>query len=495
MSRRRMRRTALTTVPVLLTLLSVGTSRADTGTVVVHARSHSWMWAVIGGLVLTAILVAVVVRHIVNAMPDEVSQPMRRALREQAAPAGVGAVLLIATVAFALYSMGLPIATSQTASVGNAPGTVVGTSPSVRATTSGPTGSAPPAASAVTGSRSSGSTSSNSAGSGASNAATAGNKAVGAPPATHIADANLFTGKANTRGITSNTITICGHAPLSLGPVFATNTSDLLVFWDYLNDKGGIYGRKFDIKLEDDQYSADHSVAAAQACQAQNPFLIFGAIGSDVIPPVRQWAEQQRELYLYGFAAKAGTAKFKYSFADQVSQEDLSLITARVVLTKFPHAKVGLVWRNSSNVQPGRDVFKKAIEAGGGKIVADLPTSQNQGNYTQEVIELKNAGANVVFMLDDALAQINLIKQSWSQTYTPNFMVFGFNIQLQALGKQTEAPPLQGTSLHPLMPVTSSTDAMRRTPPNCTSSKAPIRSTTRISTSAATPATSPGKAG
>jgi ABC-type branched-subunit amino acid transport system substrate-binding protein len=262
-------------------------------------------------------------------------------------------------------------------------------------------------------------------------------------------DSNLFKGTANLRGITKNAVTVCGHAPLTLGYAINTKPEDELVFWNYLNANGGIYGRKFNVTLEDDQYTATGGVPAAQKCQAKNPFMIFGALGDDVIPPVRQWAEQNKELYLYGFTLRTGSEKFRYSFTNTISSEDLSSVIADLSMDKFPGTKVGIIWRNSTNFEPARNRFNKEIARRGGKIVADLKVAQDQGSYSQEILTLQQAGAQVVFVLDDAFSQTNIIKQGKSQQYNPHWMVFGFNVQTKGLGKQALTPPLMGSNLAP----------------------------------------------
>jgi ABC-type branched-subunit amino acid transport system substrate-binding protein len=272
---------------------------------------------------------------------------------------------------------------------------------------------------------------------------------LGAPNAINVHDVSLYAGAANTQGRTNDAITICGHAPLIYGQLLNTKASDLLVFWNWLNDHGGVYGRKFQVSLEDDRYSAEGSVPAAQRCAERKPFMIFGALGSDVIPPVRNWAEQNKQLYLYGFTVKAGSEHAKYTYSATISQEELSSMLGDVAVTRFPGKKVGIVWRNSSNFQPGREAFKRAVTAKGGKVVADLPVQENQGSYTQEVIELQQAGAQVVFVLEAADAQLNVIKQAKVQQYNPQWEVFSFNIQTQTLMNDAMTPPLIGTNLAP----------------------------------------------
>lgn len=249
--------------------------------------------------------------------------------------------------------------------------------------------------------------------------------------------------------MSAQTITVCGHAPLTLGYAINTKPEDELVFWKYLNAHGGIFGRQFDVTLEDDQYTATGGVPAAQKCAAKNPFMIFGALGSDVIPPVRQWAEQNKELYLYGFTVRAGSEKFKYSFTNTISSEDLSRVIADLAVDRFHGQKVGIIWRNSNNFQPARDAFVKEIVKREGGSVVDVPVAQNQGSYSQEILTLQQAGAKVVYVLEDAFTQLAIIRQGKSQQYNPNWQVFGFNVQTKGLGNDALNPPLTGSNLAP----------------------------------------------
>jgi hypothetical protein len=81
--------------------------------------------------------------------------------------------------------------------------------------------------------------------------------------------------------------------------------------------------------------------------------------------------------------------------------------------------------------------------------VADIHVEKNQGNYTNEIIELQQKGAQLVFVLEDALTQTNIIKQAKTQQFSPQWLVFAFNLQNQVLGNDAMTPPLAGTSLGP----------------------------------------------
>jgi ABC-type branched-subunit amino acid transport system substrate-binding protein len=414
-------------------------------------RSTGWVWAVVGGFVLALLLLWHVVANAVSSLPDDIRDRLRASLRSNVRPLAVTGVVLTWTLAYGLYSVAItPVGTGGT---NVATGTArTGAEAGVTGETTVPPGSTDTSVVAASGAASSGAGGLRSI---AKRAAPAGPNPVspgislGAPTGLVIHDANLYSGAANTRGITGDSVTVCGHAPLIYGQLLNTKKEDLLVFWNWLNDHGGLYGRKFNVDLQDDQYSSTGGVPAAQKCAEGNPFMIFGALGSDVIPPVRNWAEQNKELYLYGFTVKAGSEHAKYTYSTTIPQEELSAMLGDVAVTRFPGKKVGVVWRNSSNFQPGRDAFKRAVTAKGGQVVADLSVQENQGTYTQQIIELQQKGAQVVFVLEAADAQLNIIKQAKSQQYSPQWEVFSFNLQTQTLGNDALAPPLLGTNLAP----------------------------------------------
>ncbi|MCW2542549.1 MAG: amino acid-binding protein [Frankiales bacterium] len=416
--------------------------------------SHGWIWAVLGGLALASVLLWHIANAMLSALPEEVRAPVKASVRSNSRPLAVMAVVVLWTLTYALYSVAhLPSTTAPLAAEQTPSGTI--TTPGSPAAGS-PTGSvAKPGlpvlpGSTVVGGATPARPSSSSSGGGAANPTVFGPQAAG-PTAGSASfhDSSLFHGAANVRGITAKAIKVCGHAPLTLGYAINTKPEDELVFWKYLNAHGGVFGRQFDVTLEDDQYTATGGVPAAAKCKAKNPFMIFGALGSDVIPPVRQWAEQNKELYLYGFTVRSGSQKFKYSFTNTISSEDLSRVIADLAVDRFRGQKVGIIWRNSNNFQPARDAYVKEIVKREGGSVVDVPVAQNQGSYSQEILTLQQAGAKVVYVLEDAFTQLAILRQGKSQQYNPNWQVFGFNVQTKGLGRDALTPPLTGSNLAP----------------------------------------------
>jgi ABC-type branched-subunit amino acid transport system substrate-binding protein len=275
--------------------------------------------------------------------------------------------------------------------------------------------------------------------------------APGAPkPQSAPARSTLFTPQQDTIGISDTKLVMCAHAALSFGKAFNATPDDFNVFWTATNkEKGGIHGRKVEVTYENDNYQATQAVTAATACNAKKPFMILGGIGFDQIPAVRNYAEQAQVLYLHHTATIKGTKGQRYSFTELPTVERTGEAFAQLAASKFKNKKFGIIERDSANWVPGADAFRAAAKKFGLNIVAQKKVAINQGNYTQEILEMKNKGAEVVFGWENALVSTQLITQAKAQNYSPNWLLFPLNLTSQTLGKDALSPPLDGVAMWP----------------------------------------------
>lgn len=272
------------------------------------------------------------------------------------------------------------------------------------------------------------------------------------PPGGGAEGSTLFSGAANVEGITPTSITMCAHAALTYGAAFNTKDTDFNVFWQAVSEeKGGIFGRKVNVTYEDDKYTPTDAVIAAQKCADKGIFMLLGGIGFDQIPAVRNWAESHKMLYLHHTATVEGSAGLKYSFTELPTVERMGDGFAQLYLSKFKGKKVGIIERDGVNWKPGADHFKAGLKKAGfaDKIVADQKVADKKGNYTSDILAMKNAGAEVVFLWENALNGLEYLKQSKAQQYSPNYMAFPFNLASQTLGSDAMTPPLDGVAMYP----------------------------------------------
>src|SRR3954447_24127280 len=185
----------------------------------------TWIWAVVGGLAIAGVLLFHILNGIVSALPPEVRAPITASAKANSRPLAVLAVIVLWTATYALYSVAHltePSANSLASSTQNGKGTPTARAPAPNApTTVG--SSAPLPGGAVTGAVRGPAITTTAGGArtapitDSSTPALANSTVFGGTktkPAQSYHDSSIFKpGAANIRGITSDTVTVCGHAP------------------------------------------------------------------------------------------------------------------------------------------------------------------------------------------------------------------------------------------------------------------------------------------
>ena len=259
----------------------------------------------------------------------------------------------------------------------------------------------------------------------------------------------LWSGKDDVRGITDDRIVFCAHAALTYGAAFNTSAEDLNVYWTAVNDAGGVHGRKVEVYYENDNYSPDTAIEAAKACKDKyDPFALLGGIGFDQIPAVRGWAENNRMLYIHHTATVNGSEGKQFSFTPLATTEKMGELFAELAASRFRGKRVGIIKRQSPNWEPGIDGFKAVARSRGVPIALEREVAVNKGSYLQDIVDLRNAKSEVVFLWLNALETTEFITQTWAQGWRPQFMVFPFNITTQTLGAGVLDPPIVGVNMH-----------------------------------------------
>ena len=271
---------------------------------------------------------------------------------------------------------------------------------------------------------------------------------VSYPGSPNPPSASLYSGADETVGLTDNAIHLCAHAALTFGPAFNIGASDLNVYWQMVNDQGGIWGRKLlqpdgsaGIPFQDDGYQPSKAVTAAQAChdQAGGDFFLLGGIGFDQIPAVRVWAEQNHMIYIHHIATQQGTQGLRYSYTMLPTLEVVGDQFAEFYLSRYASnpnlKKLGIIYRNSSNWQPGLDHFLATLNAAGvsGNVVDEEAVTNNQSDYSAQITKMQARGAQTILIWENALAGEQIIQQASGQQYNPAWIMFPFNLTLQTL--------------------------------------------------------------
>ncbi len=255
--------------------------------------------------------------------------------------------------------------------------------------------------------------------------------------------ADLYSAGDDRVGITDDRIRLCGHAALIFADAFDTNREDLNVYWEWVNDNGGIYGREVTLDWKDDSYSPDTARQRIEECWEQDPFFILGGIGFDQIPAARDRAEELGAFYVH-HVAMADPDGLQYSFTSLPSVEELGRAFGEFITAEHGSKKIGIIARSSENWEPGHRTGKTYMEEHGVDIAADRSVNANQTLFTQEILDMRDRGVEVVWIWDNALAAAEFIQQSHAQNFHPTFVVAPFQTTLDVVGEDALISPIQG---------------------------------------------------
>lgn len=267
-----------------------------------------------------------------------------------------------------------------------------------------------------------------------------------------LAVSNLWSPEEERIGIEPDEIRLCLHAALTLAEAFGGSQQKAVLgigaYWRWLNDRGGVFGRKVEMAQKDDRYRPETSRAAAEQCKAERPFLFLGAPGYDQTDVIREWNEQpdNRLPYIHWQATLDPTKRYSFSFEPAV--EALGRVAGSWVASHHAGRKIGIVWRDSAGFKAQRDEALARLRERDVDVVADISVQYPQPGYTHEILRLKKARADVVMLIaNPRLEQDPFIAQALRQEYRPKwFLSIAGNTTINTFGKEAQ---LEGVSSWP----------------------------------------------
>lgn len=220
---------------------------------------------------------------------------------------------------------------------------------------------------------------------------------------TGLIAALMVTGLAGTLHAQSTDKSVYIPAILELsgpGAVSGTNFRDgMLMAIEEINAKGGILGKKIDTPMLDTQSDAGISRSQVQKVLDNKPYVILGPVYSGSVM-VDMLLTQQAEIpEIVGGEAAAITQKnnpyvFRTSFGQQFSMPKI----ANYFRDGLKAKSVAVIWVNNDFGKGGRDTFKKEMESRNIKVVADISTEAGQADFSADVVKVKGANADAIFV-------------------------------------------------------------------------------------------------
>jgi branched-chain amino acid transport system substrate-binding protein len=204
------------------------------------------------------------------------------------------------------------------------------------------------------------------------------------------------------------------------GAVSGTNFRDgMLLAIDEINAKGGLLGRKIDTPLLDTQSDAAISRAQLQKVLDNNPYVVVGPVYSGSVLVDMSLTQQAEIPEIVGGEAAAITQKgdpyvFRTSFGQQFSMPKIANYIRDGVKAK----SVAVLWVNNDFGKGGRDNFIKDMASGDIKVVADVSTESGQADFSADVVKIKAANADAIFVYLNEEESARFLREAKKQGIT-----------------------------------------------------------------------------
>ncbi len=188
-------------------------------------------------------------------------------------------------------------------------------------------------------------------------------------------------------------------------------------YFEMINEKGGINGRKVKMLSLDDSYSAPKTVEATRRLVEQEEVLaLFGSLGTAPQTAVHKYLNSKGvpQLLLNTGASKWNDPKnFKWTMAGLPLYPTEARILAKHVLSVKPNAKVAILYQNDDFGRDFLGPFKEVLAQAGGKatVVAEATYDLTDPTIDSQLINLSKSGADVFFNITTGKATSQSVRK------------------------------------------------------------------------------------
>jgi branched-chain amino acid transport system substrate-binding protein len=206
---------------------------------------------------------------------------------------------------------------------------------------------------------------------------------------------------AGDPGITVTSIKLGGSYPFS-GPASAYGTigKGAQAYFKYINDQGGVNGRKIEFVTYDDGYEPQRALTNAKKLVEQDRvFALFNTLGTANNLAIWDYANQQKvpQVFVATGASNWGKdiAGHPYTIGWQPNYVTEAKVYATYLKQNKPSAKVAVLYQNDAY---GKDLlggFETGIAGSGIKIVARQSYEATDPSVASQVKQLAGSGADV----------------------------------------------------------------------------------------------------
>src|SRR3989338_3668454 len=232
--------------------------------------------------------------------------------------------------------------------------------------------------------------------------------------------------QAKVPGVTDKEVVIGATTPLS-GPAAAWGTTALgAEAWaKYVNEQGGVHGRKIRVELKDDGYNPGRSVANLNDMK-DSVFALVGLLGTAVLNANKDNIAEAKlpTIWPYGnpqIFAKQPKEKVKTVFMVYPDYGDEGDFLVQQAAKLSGAKKIGLFFQNDDYGKGGLEGVKRGVGKlkGAVTLAAEVSYEVAERELGTHALKMKDSGADAVVIYSTVTHGAGLIKEMAKVGYRP----------------------------------------------------------------------------
>ena len=237
------------------------------------------------------------------------------------------------------------------------------------------------------------------------------------PGATAKVTAKATAGAGDKTGVTATEVKIGTLLPMSQSAAATWGvgiSKGMKAYFDYINDQGGIYGRKINFIVGDSQYVGPVAIEAARKLVEQDKvFALQGGLGTAAEAAVWKYLEEKGvpDIFLLTGESRFTEPIARTRFTFLVDYITEGRILSKYITENYDGKKLGILAQNDDFGKQGEEGLKLGIkDAGANMETVTEYYDGTQNDVTAQTQRLKAAGAEVLAVYGMPMQAASLIK-------------------------------------------------------------------------------------
>jgi branched-chain amino acid transport system substrate-binding protein len=250
-------------------------------------------------------------------------------------------------------------------------------------------------------------------------------------------------------GVTATSVLLGGTVPLTgEAAAFGVVGAGAKAYFDHVNAKGGVNGRRIEYRYYDDAYNPAQTVQLTRKLvEEDRVFAVFNTIGTANNLAIRDYLNTQKvpQLFAGDGSQQIGTGytRYPWTMGFLMSYRGEGDVYGKVLARSRPRAKVAVLYENTDL---GRDMLTgltRAVAGKGPRIVAREPYEYTGSDVSSQVTRLKASGADTLMLFATPKFFIQAVVATRKLGWKPQLYIASVSIEpgIMAIAR-TNAPQL-----------------------------------------------------